>query len=142
MAEVTTGQVSAEELAELALVRDAMRVEAVGEVKELVAHVEDVDADGVRSRLYVPDGAVGALLSVPVAALVFTGLFAIGGNVPVDLGAVVTAMLGWHTVIGIGEAVITGLVVATVVATRPDLVHGAQPLLAERRLETRKVDVS
>ena len=38
--------------------------------------------------------------------------------------------------------VITGLVVATVVATRPDLVHGAQPLLAERRLETRKVDVS
>ena len=89
-----------------------------------------------------PAAAAGALLSVPVAALVFTGLFAVGGNVPVDLGAVVTAMLGWHTVIGIGEAVITGLVVATVVATRPDLVHGAQPLLAERRLETRKVDVS
>ena len=74
-----------------------------------------------------PAAAVGALVSVPVAALVFTGLFAVGGNVSVDLGTVLTAMLGWHTVIGIGEALITGLVVASVVATRPDLVHGAGP---------------
>ena len=85
---------------------------------------------------------VQALLSVPVAALVFTGLFAVGGNVPVDLGAVVTAMLGWHTIIGVGEAVVTGLVVASVVAARPDLVHGARPLLAERELQTRKVEVA
>lgn len=92
-----------------------------------------------RLDLVAPAAAVGALLSVPVAALVFTGLFAIGGNAPVDLGAVVTAMLGWHTVIGIGEAVVTGLVVASVVAARPDLVHGARPLIAERELVTRKV---
>jgi cobalt/nickel transport system permease protein len=92
-----------------------------------------------RLDLVAPAAAVGALAGVPVAALVFTGLFAIGGNAPVDLGAVVTAMLGWHTVIGIGEAVITGLVVASVVAARPDLVHGARPLVAERRLVTRKV---
>jgi cobalt/nickel transport system permease protein len=93
------------------------------------------------SRLGVvaPAAAVGALLSVPVAALVFTGFFALGGNAPVDLGAVATAMLGWHTVIGIGEAVVTGLVVASVVAARPDLVHGARPLLSERELETREV---
>jgi cobalt/nickel transport system permease protein len=93
------------------------------------------------SRLGVvaPAAAVGALLSVPVAALVFTGLFALGGNAPVDLGAVATAMLGWHSVIGIGEAVVTGLVVASVVAARPDLVHGARPLLSERELETREV---
>jgi cobalt/nickel transport system permease protein len=93
------------------------------------------------SRLGVvaPAAAFGALLSVPVAALVFTGLFALGGNAPVDLGAVATAMLGWHSVIGIGEAVVTGLVVASVVAARPDLVHGARPLLSERELETREV---
>ena len=90
-----------------------------------------------RLGIVAPAAAVGALLSVPVAALVFTGLFAIGGNAPVDLGAVATAMLGWHTVIGVGEAVITGLVIASVVATRPDLVHGARPLLAERELEVR-----
>ena len=46
-------------------------------------------------------------------------------------------MLGGHTVIGIGEAVITLLVVGTVAATRPDLVYGAKPLLAARVLEIR-----
>lgn len=92
-----------------------------------------------RLDLVAPAAALGALAGVPVAALVFTGLFAIGGNAPVDLGAVVTAMLGWHTVIGVGEAAITGLVVASVVAARPDLVHGARPLIAERELVTRKV---
>jgi cobalt/nickel transport system permease protein len=90
-----------------------------------------------RLGVVAPAAAVGALVSVPVAALVFTGLFAVGGNMSVDLGAVVTAMLGWHTVIGIGEAAVTGLVVASVVAARPDLVHGARPLIAERVLETR-----
>jgi len=94
-----------------------------------------------RLSMVAPAAALGALASVPVAALVFTGLFAIGGQAPVDLGAVATAMLGWHTVIGIGEAVVTGLVVGSVVASRPDLVHGAAPLIAERVLETRKVDV-
>ncbi|WP_210502664.1 energy-coupling factor ABC transporter permease [Nocardioides xinjiangensis] len=96
------------------------------------------------SRLAVvaPAAAVGALLSVPVAALVFTGLFALGGNVPVDLGAVLAAMLGWHTVIGIGEAVVTGLVVASVVSSRPDLVHGARSLLSERELETRTIEIA
>lgn len=92
-----------------------------------------------RIELVAPAAAVGALVSVPVAALAFTGLFAIGGNAPVDIGAVTAAMLGWHTVIGVGEAAVTGLVVASVVASRPDLVHGARPLLATRTLETRKV---
>jgi cobalt/nickel transport system permease protein len=92
--------------------------------------------------MVAPAAAIAAFVSVPVAALVFTGLFAVGGNVPVDLGAVVTAMLGWHTVIGIGEAVVTGMVVASVVSARPDLVHGARPLLAERELLTRKVQVT
>jgi cobalt/nickel transport system permease protein len=94
-----------------------------------------------RLGIVAPAAAVGALLSVPVAALGFTGLFALGGNAPVDLGAVATAMLGWHSVIGIGEAVVTGLVVASVVAARPDLVHGARPLLSERELLTREVVV-
>ena len=94
-----------------------------------------------RLELVAPAAAVGAFVSVPAAALVFTGLFAVGGNVPVDIGAVATAMLGWHTVIGIGEAAVTGLVVASVVAARPDLVHGARPLLVERTLETRKAVV-
>ena len=85
-----------------------------------------------------PAAAIGALVSVPMAATAFTALFAVGGTVPVDTGAVLVAMVGWHTVIGIGEAVITGLVVAAVVSTRPDLVYGAaRHLVATRDLEIR-----
>lgn len=84
-----------------------------------------------------PAAVVGALVSVPVAATVFTALFAVGGTVPVETRDVLVAMLGWHTLIGIGEAVVTGLVVGAVVTARPDLVHGARHLLAERELEIR-----
>lgn len=90
-----------------------------------------------RLGVVAPAAAVAGLVSVPAAALVFTGLYAVGGTAPVDLGTVLVTMLGWHTVIGVGEAVITGLVVASVVAVRPDLVHGARPLLRERTLEIR-----
>lgn len=85
-----------------------------------------------------PAAAIGALLSVPAAATVFTLLFAIGGQAPVETGKVLAAMVGWHVVIGIGEAVVTALVVGAVVAARPDLVYGARPLLAARTLEIRK----
>jgi cobalt/nickel transport system permease protein len=81
--------------------------------------------------------AVGALVSVPTAAGLFVGLYALGGTAPVPLDGLATAMLGWHTLIGIGEAVITGLVVASVVAIRPDLVYGARPVLRQRPLEIR-----
>lgn len=81
--------------------------------------------------------AVGALVSVPAAALVFTALYAVGGTADIPLDTLTAAMLGWHTVIGLGEAAITGLVVGAVVAARPDLVHLARPLVAERNLEIR-----
>lgn len=86
--------------------------------------------------------AVAALLSVPAAALVFVGLYAVGGTAPVPLDTLTTAMLGWHTLIGVGEALITGLVVGSVVAVRPDLVHGAAPVLRERTLEIRTPEVA
>ncbi|WP_432477056.1 energy-coupling factor ABC transporter permease [Nocardioides sp. GXQ0305] len=91
------------------------------------------------SRLsMVPVAAgVAALVSVPVTALAFVGLFAIGGQAPVSLAAVTTAMLSWHVLIGIGEAVITTLAVGSVVATRPDLVYGARSVLRSRPLEVR-----
>lgn len=73
-------------------------------------------------------GAIGALLSVPAAAAVFTALFAVGGTADVALGTVLTVMLGWHAVIGVGEAAVTGLVISAVVASRPDLVYGARGL--------------
>ena len=93
-----------------------------------------------RTSSIAPAAAVGALISVPVAAMAFSALFAIGGTAPVDADKVFAAMVGWHVVIGIGEAAITGLVVASVIATRPDLVYGARPVLAARTLEIREVE--
>lgn len=76
----------------------------------------------------VAAASFGALVSVPVAAAVFVGLYAIGGTHPVPLGAMLTAMVGWHVLVGVGEAIITGAVVGAVLASRPDLVYlaGAQ----------------
>lgn len=74
--------------------------------------------------------AVGAFVSVPAAAAVFATLFLIGGAAPVDATTLFGAMLTWHVLIGLGEAVITFLVVSAVVSVRPDLVHGARDLAA------------
>jgi cobalt/nickel transport system permease protein len=90
-----------------------------------------------RLSLVAPAAAVSALVSVPVAALCFVGLYAVGGQADIPLGALATAMVGWHVLIGIGEAVITGLAVGSIVAVRPDLVYGARRVLAKRTLEVR-----
>jgi cobalt/nickel transport system permease protein len=82
-----------------------------------------------RPSMVAPAAAVGAFLSVPI-----------GGEADVATDKVLAAMVAWHTVIGIGEAVITFLVVGSVVATRPDLVYGARPLLAKRELVVKEAN--
>lgn len=82
---------------------------------------------------------VGALLSVPAAALTFVGLYALGGTAPISLGALATAMGSWHLLIGVGEAAITVLAVSSILAARPDLVYGARGRLPELELRTREV---
>ncbi|MFD0144529.1 MULTISPECIES: energy-coupling factor ABC transporter permease [unclassified Streptomyces] len=77
---------------------------------------------------------VAALVSVPASAAAFTLVYAIGGTTDVPLGKVLTAMVGVHTLIGIGEAAITMLTVGAVVAVRPDLVYGARGLTAPLKL--------
>jgi cobalt/nickel transport system permease protein len=69
--------------------------------------------------------ALAAFASVVLASIGFTLLYAIGGNDAVPVSAVGPAMIGVHVLIGIGEAVITTFTVGAVMATRPDLVHGA-----------------
>ncbi|MCW2798464.1 energy-coupling factor ABC transporter permease [Nocardioides sp.] len=81
--------------------------------------------------------AVAALVSVPVAALGFVGLYAVGGSADIPLGHLATAMVGVHLLIGLGEAVITFLAVGSIIAVRPDLVYGARRVLAQRELEVR-----
>jgi len=80
---------------------------------------------------------VAAFTSVPIAALTFTALYAVGGRAPIPLAELVTAMVGWHTVIGLGEGLITLLAVGSIIATRPDLVHGARGMVQTQQLEIR-----
>ncbi|MER6010280.1 energy-coupling factor ABC transporter permease [Streptomyces bluensis] len=77
---------------------------------------------------------VAALLSVPAAAAAFTLVYAVGGTTDVPIGQVLTAMVGVHVLIGIGEATITALTVGAVIAVRPDLVYGARGLTAPLKL--------
>jgi cobalt/nickel transport system permease protein len=86
--------------------------------------------------------AVAGYVSVPVTALAFVGLYAVGGQAPISLDTLTTAMVGWHSIIGIGEAAITGLVVGSVVAVRPDLVYGARRVLVRRELVVRSPERS
>lgn len=90
-----------------------------------------------RISLTPAQAGVAAFASVPVAASVFVLLYAVGGTADIPLDTLLTAMFGVHTLIGIGEGVITGLAVGAIVAVRPDLVRGARPLLESRELVIR-----
>ncbi|WP_198955010.1 energy-coupling factor ABC transporter permease [Kineosporia sp. R_H_3] len=83
----------------------------------------------------VAASAVGAFVAVPAAALMFVVFYAVGGTSDVPVGTVLTAMIGVHLLIGVGEAVITAMTVGSVLAVRPDLVRGARHL--QKRLELR-----
>ena len=92
-----------------------------------------------RTSLVAPAAALGGLASVVVSAATFVVLYAVGGAAPIPIDTLLTAMVGVHVLIGLGEAAITFLVVASIVSVRPDLVHGARRVLAVRELETRVV---
>ncbi|WP_067897064.1 energy-coupling factor ABC transporter permease [Actinomadura chibensis] len=77
-----------------------------------------------------------AVVSVPAAAVMFTLIYALGGTADVSLGKVAAAMIGVHVLIGVGEAVITAVTVSSVLAVRPDLVHGARGLIRPLELRT------
>ncbi len=81
------------------------------------------------SRLGVSVAAgLAGFASVVLAAFAFSLEWLFGASAPVPFDRVFTAMVGVHSLIGIVEGVITGLVVWAVLASRPDLVFGADGL--------------
>jgi cobalt/nickel transport system permease protein len=71
--------------------------------------------------------AIGAWLAVMAGAAATSAELAISGTVP--LGTVLPAMLGVHTLIGLGEGVITAAAVSAVLASRADLIRAAGPIV-------------
>ncbi len=80
--------------------------------------------DGRQTLLIV--SGVGAWLAVMAGAAATAFELGLSGTVP--LATAMTAMLGVHTLIGVGEAVITVAAVSAVLATRPDLISAAPAL--------------
>jgi cobalt/nickel transport system permease protein len=67
--------------------------------------------------------AVAAWVSMVVASMLCAAELAISGTVP--LGVAFTAMVLWHGMIGLGEALITVATVTYIWRTRPDLFYRA-----------------
>jgi cobalt/nickel transport system permease protein len=69
----------------------------------------------------VAAAGIAAGLAVLLAAMAFVAEYAIGGAGGASVATVATAMGVVHAFIGIGEGLITALVLGAVLATRPDL---------------------
>lgn len=72
-------------------------------------------------RAVIVGTAVASWFSVVLASVFCALELAASKTAPV--GVVLPAMAGVHALIGVGEAVITGTIVATVLKTRPDLLY-------------------
>lgn len=99
------------------------------------------------ARRLVPDGAGGVVaagglacgLSVVLSAAAFSLEWLFGPSAPIPFDTVFGAMVGVHLLIGIGEGVLSALVLAAVVASRPDLVVGARGLSTAQLAEPPRV---
>ena len=66
---------------------------------------------------------VAGVLSVVFSSIAFVFEYALGGTVSVPLGSVLIAMLSSHLLIGLGEGIITALIVSLLLRVRSDLVY-------------------
>ncbi|MGA0003145.1 MAG: energy-coupling factor ABC transporter permease [Candidatus Nanopelagicales bacterium] len=82
----------------------------------------------------VAASAIAAFLSVPASAAAWVFEYALGGTATYELQTVFISVVGVHLLIGIGEALITALTIAAILATRADLVEGARKFLPKQKL--------
>lgn len=80
---------------------------------------------------------LAGVASVVASAVAFSIEYAVGGQGGAPLGALVAAMTSVHLVIGLGEGLISALIVGGLLATRPDVVVGAADLDGGPRLGDR-----
>jgi cobalt/nickel transport system permease protein len=73
-----------------------------------------------------------AVVDVVLAAIVFVSEFGLGAVVNIDLRTMAISTIGAYAVVAVIEAVITALIVRTLLGVRPDLVRVAEPLRRAR----------
>ena len=71
----------------------------------------------------ISGSVVAGLLSMVFSSIAFVLEYAVGGTVSVPLGSVLVAMISTHLFIGLGEGIITALIVSLLLRVRSDLVY-------------------
>jgi cobalt/nickel transport system permease protein len=86
-----------------------------------VRNFVDRQQSGHQLKGLVVGTAIAAWLSVVMASALVALQLAISGTVPLAVG--LTAMVGWHVMIGLGEALVTVSTVTFIWRSRPDLLY-------------------
>ncbi len=73
---------------------------------------------------------VAGFLSVIFSSVAFVVEYALGGTVAVPLSSVLVAMLSTHLLIGLGEGVVTSLIISLLLRVRSDLVYVKNDVVA------------
>ena len=66
---------------------------------------------------------IAGILSVVFSSIAFTIQYAIGGTISIPVGTVLIAMVTTHLIIGLGEGIITALIITLLMRVRPDLIY-------------------
>ncbi len=67
---------------------------------------------------------ISAAGAVVATAAAFSAEWALGASAPVPIGRMALAMMSAHTIVALGEGVITTMLIGSVLTARPDLVRG------------------
>tara|TARA_B100001093_G_C26847077_1_gene1023359 strand:+ start:3051 stop:3986 length:936 start_codon:yes stop_codon:yes gene_type:complete len=78
---------------------------------------------GKNKTSIVTVSVLAGILSVVFSSIAFTIQYAIGGTISIPVGTVLIAMVSTHLIIGLGEGIITGLIITLLMRVRPDLVY-------------------
>ncbi len=94
-----------------------------------IRNLVDRQQSGHQFKGLVTGTAIASWLSVVIAAALVAVELAISGTVPLAVG--LTSMVGWHLMIGLGEALVTVSTVTFIWRSRPDLLYTSSRQRAE-----------
>jgi cobalt/nickel transport system permease protein len=78
---------------------------------------------GKNKTSIVTVSVLAGILSVVFSSIAFTIQYAIGGTISIPVSTVLIAMVSTHLIIGLGEGIITALIITLLMRVRPDLVY-------------------
>ena len=78
---------------------------------------------GKNKTSIVSVSVLAGILSVVFSSIAFTIQYAVGGTISIPVGTVLIAMVTTHLIIGLGEGIITALIITLLMRVRPDLVY-------------------